>query len=94
MGYNQHKLTGDRKLIFSDSKMNNMTWLDLYNFLYERANNINAFGTFHWDKPVLVHDANTGDEFRCDTYYVTDDKGDDRLVLITNIEQIFHESKN
>lgn len=74
--------------------MSNMTWLELYNFLHERANNIKAVGTFDWNKPVLVHDANTGDEFTCDTYYVNDNRGDDRLVLITNIEQIFNESSN
>lgn len=71
--------------------MNKMTWLDLYNFLNERANNVKAVGTFDWNKPVLVHDANTGDEFSCDTYYISDNREDDRLVLITNIEQIFNE---
>lgn len=74
--------------------MNNMTWLDLYNYLYERANSLNAVGTFDWSRPVLVHDANTGDEFTCDTYYVTDNSGSDRLVLITNIEKIFEERNN
>jgi hypothetical protein len=72
--------------------MNKMTWLDLYNFLYERANNINAVGTFNWNEPVLVHDANTGDEFSCDTYYISDNRGEDRIVLITNIEKIFQEN--
>ncbi|NBO17511.1 MAG: hypothetical protein EBV07_01305, partial [Proteobacteria bacterium] len=75
-------------------KMNKLTWLDLYNFLVERANNVNAVGTFDWNRPVLIHDADTGDEFSCDTYYVTDDCGEDRLVLITNIEKIFEENKN
>ena len=74
--------------------MNKTTWLDLYNFLYERANNLNAVGTFDWNRPVLIHDANTGDEFTCDTYYVDDDRGSNRLVLITNIEKIFEENKN
>jgi len=74
--------------------MNKLTWLDLYNFLVERANNVNAVGTFDWNRPVLIHDADTGDEFSCDTYYVTDDCGEDRLVLITNIEKIFEENKN
>lgn len=74
--------------------MNKMTWLDLYNFLYDRANNVNAVGTFDWNKPVMVHDAESGDEFCCDTYYINDNRGDDRLVLITNIEKIFNESNN
>lgn len=72
--------------------MNKMTWLDLFNFLHERANNIHAIGTFDWNKPVLVHDADTGDEFSCDTYYVSDSRGEEHLVLITNIERIFEEN--
>jgi len=72
--------------------MNKMTWLDLYTFLHERANNIQAVGTFEWNTPILIHDANTGDEFTCDTYYVSDSRKKDRLVLITNIEKIFEEN--
>ena len=49
-----------------------MSWLDLYNFLHERANNIHAVGTFDWSKPVLVYDADTGDKWNCDTYYDAD----------------------
>lgn len=74
--------------------MDKMTWLDLYNFLHDKANNLHSVGTFNWNKPVLVHDADTGDEFSCDTYYVSDNRGDNRLVLITNIEKIFNESSN
>ena len=72
--------------------MNKMTWLDLYTFLHERANNIQAVGTFEWNTPILIHDANTGDELTCDTYYVSDSREKDRLVLITNIEKIFEEN--
>lgn len=73
--------------------MNKMTWLDLFQFLNERANDMKRLGTFDWNKPVLIHDADTGDEFTCDTYYISDDRGSDRLVLITNIEKIFEERK-
>lgn len=61
------------------SKMN---WLDLYTFLHERANNINAFGTFEWNKPVRVFDNATGELFHCDTYYLQEDTNG--LVLIIN----------
>lgn len=72
--------------------MNNMTWLDLYQFLYERANDIKNVGSFNWSAPVIVHDAETGDEYNCDTYYVSDDRSDkERFVLITNMENIFNE---
>ena len=73
--------------------MNRMTWLELYTFLNNKANNLHSIGTFDWNRPVLVHDAETGDEFSCDTYYVTDNRGENRLVLITNIEKIFEEGK-
>lgn len=74
--------------------MNNMTWLDLYNFLHRQANNIKNIGNLNWNEPVMIHDADTGDELSCDTYYVTDDQGQNRLVLITNIEKIFAENNN
>lgn len=66
--------------------MNKMTWLDLYTFLHNKANNINGVGTFDWNTPVSVYDGATGDEFDCDTYYLTD-KDKERLVLMFNIEK-------
>lgn len=45
---------------------NNMTWLDLYNFLYERANDINNPGSFPWQENVQVFD------FESLEYYPTD----------------------
>jgi hypothetical protein len=63
-------------------KIKQMTWLDLYSFLNERANNINAVGTFEWNKPVMVFDNATGELFNCETYY--SDSEEDGLVLIIN----------
>lgn len=74
--------------------MNKMTWLDLYNFLYEQANSTKNFGRFNWQSPVIVHDANTGDEFDCDTYTISDSRGSDKLVLAINMETIFGENSN
>lgn len=74
--------------------MNNMTWLDLYNFLHDQANNSKNIGKFPWNEPVSIHDAETGDEFSCETYYISDNRGDDRIVLIVNIEAIFGENSN
>ena len=72
--------------------MSNMTWLDLYNFLYEKANGNKHFGKMNWQEPVMVHDASTGDELNCDTWVVSTNKdGKERLVLATNIETIFRE---
>jgi hypothetical protein len=44
----------------------NMTWLQLYNFLYERANDINNPGSFPWQENVQVFD------FETLGYYPTD----------------------
>jgi hypothetical protein len=33
-----------------------MTWLKLYNYLYERANDIKNPGTFPWQEEVSVFD--------------------------------------
>lgn len=71
--------------------MNNMTWLDLYKFLNDQANNPKNFGSLNWTDPVMIHDAETGDEFNCDTYQITDSRGTDRLVLTINTEKIFDE---
>jgi hypothetical protein len=73
--------------------MNNMTWLDLYNFLYSQANDTKNVGKINWQDSVVVHDANTGDEMNCDTWIVSDNRGNDRLVLATNVETIFTEEK-
>lgn len=35
---------------------NKMTWLDLYNFLHEQANNIQNIGKFPWQEEVKVFD--------------------------------------
>ncbi len=50
-----------------------MTWLELYNFLHKKANDI--------------HNLVTGEEYTCDTFYVDDDTGE-KLVLMINIDQI------
>lgn len=39
--------------------MNNMTWLDLYNYLHEQANNIQNVGQFPWQNPAEVFDYET-----------------------------------
>jgi hypothetical protein len=36
-----------------------MTWLDLYNYLYERANDVKNPGSFPWQENVEVFDWET-----------------------------------
>ena len=74
--------------------MNKITWLELYHFLYEKANNINNFGNFDWSNPVVIHDASTGDEYSCDTYMISDKINKEKLVLLTNIDSLFSDIKD
>jgi hypothetical protein len=53
---------------------NNMTWLQLYNFLYERANDINNPGSFPWQEPVQVFDFETLEYYPTDFIEMPDDK--------------------
>lgn len=48
--------------------MNNMTWLDLYRYLNDQANKMENLGKLDWNSPIMVHDAETGQEYFCDTY--------------------------
>ena len=66
---------------------NNMTWLELYNFLHKKANDIHSLDAVLWNSDVHIHDAVTGEEYTCDTFYVDDDTGE-KLVLMINIDQI------
>jgi hypothetical protein len=68
--------------------MNKMTWLDLYQYLHSQANDISNIGKLDWNSSVLVHDAETGDGYFCDTYFI-----DNQLTLAFNMETIFEENK-
>ena len=72
--------------------MNNLTWLDLYNHLHKIANNINTVGQFNWNEPVVIHNAETGDENTCDTWIITDSSNKDKFFLVINTEAIFGEA--
>jgi hypothetical protein len=53
---------------------NKMTWLDLYNFLYERANDISNPGSFPWQENVQVFDWETLDYYSTDFIQMPDNK--------------------
>lgn len=63
-----------------------MTWLDLYRFLGDQANKVKNIGNFDWNSPVIVHNAETGEEYECDTYIF-----DNKLTLTINMDSIFLE---
>ena len=54
--------------------MNKMTWLDLYDFLCERANDIKNLGEFPWNESVEVFDFETLEYFPADFIQMPDDK--------------------
>ena len=43
-----------------------MTWLDLYNFLHERANDVKNPGSFPWQEEVKVFDWETLEYYNTD----------------------------
>lgn len=43
-----------------------MTWLDLYNYLHEQANDIKNLGRFPWQETVKVFDFGTLEYFSTD----------------------------
>jgi hypothetical protein len=65
----------------------NMTWLELYTFLHKKANDIHNLDSKLWNSNVHIHDAVTGEEYNCDTFYVDDNTGE-KLVLMINIEEV------
>jgi len=70
-----------------------MTWLDLYNFLYKKANTLSELGSVEWNKPILVHDAETGKEHEVDIWELSNliKQGQEtRLTLVYN--QLEYES--
>ena len=73
--------------------MNKMTWLDLYNFLHKQAHDFKNLGKFEWNEPVIIHDASSGEENYCDTYFISNDSNSEHLVLAINIDSIFTENK-
>ena len=69
--------------------MNKMTWLDLYNFLHKKANDTSNLDDYNWGQQVMIHNAETGDEYPADTWVIANSEGKDRLVLVINDEEIF-----
>ncbi len=65
-----------------------MTWLDLYNFLYERANDINSEGNFPWQESVQVFDFETLEYYPTDFIEMPDDKLSLSIDTAQNMETI------
>jgi hypothetical protein len=61
-----------------------MTWLELYKFLNDNANNLNKIEDMSqfWNQEVVIYDLNDGDKYKCDTLIIDDQE----LVLSINNE--------
>lgn len=69
-----------------------MTWLQLYNLLYDRANTMSKLGTVKWNDDIIVHNAETGEESTVDIWELSEGSNNDsRLTLVYN--QLEYESK-
>lgn len=51
-----------------------MTWLELYNYLYERANDIKNLGSFPWQEKVQAFDFGTLEYYPIDFIQILPDK--------------------
>lgn len=49
-----------------------MTWLDLYNFLYEQANYSKNIGKFDWQQEIKVFDYGTLDYYHANINQMPD----------------------
>lgn len=49
-----------------------MNWLDLYNFLHQRANDIKNLGKFDWQSKVQVYDNEHGGLYDADLIQMYD----------------------
>lgn len=61
-----------------------MNWLDLYNYLYDQAHDMEKMGEFNWQEEIVLHDANTGEEKGVDIFRLGD-----KTVLTINSDTIF-----
>jgi hypothetical protein len=58
-----------------------MNWLDLYNFLHQRANDVKNLGSFNWQAPVEVHDNQYGETSKADLIELYDDFGNKQFYI-------------
>ena len=54
--------------------MNKMTWLDLYNYLHQQANDLKNVGQFPWQENVEIFDFETLNYFPTDFIQMPDSK--------------------
>ena len=58
-----------------------MTWLDLYNFLHQRANDLKNLGSFNWQASVEVYDNKYGETSDANLIELYDDFGNKQIYI-------------
>ena len=61
-----------------------ISWLDLYNYLYDQAHDFDKMGKFNWQAEIVLHDAETGEEKGVNLFEL-----DNKTVLTINSDAIF-----
>lgn len=61
--------------------MEKMSWLDLYNFLHQKANDLKNLGSFNWQAPVEVYDNHYGGLHNADIVEFFDKNGNKETNL-------------
>ena len=62
-----------------------MDWLDLYNMLHQKANDVHNLDSELWQDEVLVHDSATGKEYFAEIVEI-----DGRKVLAFNVDELYN----
>tara|TARA_B100001778_G_C18194823_1_gene452927 strand:- start:3 stop:200 length:198 start_codon:yes stop_codon:yes gene_type:complete len=65
-----------------------MKWLDLYKFMYNKANKLSNVGTINWQEDVEIYDCETGTTYKCDMLELDENK---KLTLSINMDSIYQE---
>lgn len=59
-----------------------MKWIDLFQFLNEKANDFKNLGSFNWQADVEVYDNQYGETSKADLIELYDDFGNDQFYIM------------
>lgn len=62
-----------------------MTWLELYNILHTKANDVHNLDSEMWQDEVFAHDAETGKEYPVQIIEV-----DGKKVVAFNVDELYN----
>lgn len=62
--------------LLKEYKMDKITWLDVYNFLYHKAHDLRNLGKFNWSEEVKVIDPETGKQYTIEPVLTKEHQGE------------------